>query len=182
MPELPTTHVAARLAGALLSPLGDRWLHTQAVASRARELMAAVPETERDLLEVAAWWHDLGYAPGLMQTGMHQVDGARFLADLDYPNRLVALVAHHSAAESEAEQRDLVQELRRWPREESAVSDALWTADMTTGPRGEFFGYRDRLAEIMARYNADSVVGRAMNAAQHTIRSAIQRTEARLRA
>lgn len=76
---------------------------------------------------------------------MHQIDGARFLEDMGYPDRLVALVAHHSAAECEANERGLVRELERWDREESAVADALWMADMTTGPRGESFEYSDRL-------------------------------------
>jgi putative nucleotidyltransferase with HDIG domain len=178
--ELPTPQVAARLAEALLSPLGDRWAHTRAVAARARELADAVPSDARELLEVAAWWHDLGYATGLVQTGMHQIDGARFLEDMGYPNRLVALVAHHSAAECEAHERGLVCELGRWDREESAVADALWMADMTTGPRGESFEYSDRLNEITARYNADSIVGRAMTAAQPLIRGAIDRTKDRV--
>jgi len=42
-----------------------------------------------------------------------------------------------SRATFEAEERGLADELAAWPREESAVADALWMADMTTGPRGE---------------------------------------------
>jgi hypothetical protein len=40
-------------------------------------------------------------------------------------------------------------ELTAWPREESAVADALWTADMTTRPHGEKRAYDERLAEIL---------------------------------
>lgn len=52
-------------------------------------------------------------------------------------------------------------ELEVWPREESAVADALWMADMTTGPRGEGLAYDDRLAEILSRYEPDSTMGGA---------------------
>ncbi|HTF50233.1 MAG TPA: hypothetical protein VK735_22575 [Pseudonocardia sp.] len=89
------------------------------------------------MLVVAAWWHDLGYAPALHVTGLHQLDGARYLAGQGYPQRLCALVAHHSAATFEAEERGLLAELNEWPREESPLADALWAADMTTGPAGE---------------------------------------------
>ena len=106
---------------------------------------------ERRLLVVAAWWHDLGYAPALRDTGAHQIDGARYLAVQGYPDRLVALVAHHSAAICEAAERKLTAELEVWPREESAVADALWMADMTIGPRGEELAYDDRLSEILSR-------------------------------
>ncbi len=70
--------------------------------------------------------------------------------------------------------------MAEWPREESAVADALWMADMTTGPRGEELAYDDRLSEILARYEQDSVVGRAMLAAEPEIRAAIDRTRQRM--
>lgn len=108
--------------------------------------------------------------------------GARYLASEGYPGRLCALVAHHSAAMFEAEERGRADELAKWPREESAVSEALWMADMTTGPRGEAVSYSDRLAEILSRYGSDSIVGRAMTRARPAIESAIERTERRLAA
>ena len=103
------------------------------VAARAEEL-AAVPPADRELLVVAAWWHDLGYAPDVVQTGFHPIDGARYLAAKNHPPPLCGLVAHHSAAEFEAAERDLEAELAEWPREEGPAPDALWTAHMTTGP------------------------------------------------
>jgi HD superfamily phosphodiesterase len=113
------------MARRLLSSLGDRWRHTRGVAARAAELSLAVPRGERPLLVVAAWCHDLGYSPELRLTGLHQLDGARFLAETGYPERLCALVTHHSAATCEAAERGLLKELSEWPRE--AVSEALWT-------------------------------------------------------
>ena len=57
-------------------PLPRRWAHVQGVAARARSL-APVLGADADLMEAAAWLHDIGYAPGLATTGLHQLDGAR---------------------------------------------------------------------------------------------------------
>lgn len=178
---MPSVQAAEELARELLEPLGTRWAHTQAVAARADGLTPAVlPMADRELLVVAAWWHDLGYAPALRDTGCHQIDGARYLAREGYPDRLVALVAHHSAATCEAEERGLLAELDVWLREESPVADALWMADMTTGPRGEELAYDERLSEILTRYQRTSIVGRAMLRAEPAIRAAIERTRQRM--
>jgi putative nucleotidyltransferase with HDIG domain len=171
---------AESLAKTFLLPLGDRWRHVQAVANKAIDLSRAVTEADRTLLIVAAWWHDLGYAPELRRTGMHQIDGARYLASAGYPDRLCALVAHHSAATFEADERGLAAELAMWPREEGAVADALWAADMTTGPTGEPVTYVDRLDDILHRYRPGTVVARAMMRAQPSIEAAIERTSRRL--
>lgn len=170
------------MAGRLLAPLGNRWRHTRAVAARAEQLADAVPDKERDLLVVAAWLHDLGYAHELATTGFHPLDGARYLAAEGFPPRLCALVAHHSAATFEADQRGLLSELEAWPKEDGAVADALWMADMTTGPTGESVDYPSRLTEILSRYEPGSVVSRAMTSAKLTIEGAISRTERRLTA
>lgn len=180
--ELPSRSAAEAMAGGLLAPLGNRWLHSQAVAARAEQLAAAVPEEDRDLLVVAAWFHDLGYAPELALLRFHQLDGARFLAAEGFPPRLCALVAHHSAATFEAAERGLLDELVTWPQEAGPVADALWMADMTTGPTGELVDYPDRLAEILSRYAPDSIVSRAMSSARPTIEGAISRTEQRIAA
>lgn len=181
MREVPSLDDARALARELLEPLGDRWVHVQAVAACAEDLSpAAATDDERHLLVVSAWWHDLGYAPALRNTGAHQIDGARYLTEQGYPARLCALVAHHSAATCEADERGLADDIVVWPREESAVADALWMADMTTGPRGESLDYSDRLSEILSRYDADSVVGRAMRRAEPSVRGAIARTQERM--
>ena len=181
MRGVPSITAAEALARELLGPLGNRWAHTQAVAARADGLTPAVqPMDDRSLLVVAAWWHDLGYAPALRDTGCHQIDGARYLEREGYPDRLVALVAHHSAATCEADERGLLAELEVWPREESPVADALWMAAMTTGPGGEELAYDERLSEILTRYQRTSTVGRAMLRAEPAIRAAIERTRQRM--
>lgn len=176
VPDLP--HVVS-VARRLLSPVGDRWLHAQVVGSRAVELSDAVPQSDRQLLVAAAWWHDIGYAPECRQTGFHPLDGARWLHFQGYPLRLCALVAHHSAARFEAAERGLSTELTTWPNEESAVTDALWAADMTTGPTGQRYTYDQRLAEILSRYEPESIVYRAMTKAGPTLATAIDRTALR---
>ncbi|QUC62075.1 HD domain-containing protein [Streptomyces sp. A2-16] len=177
---LDTPQGAAELAESLLPPLGNRWLHTQAVAARAGEVSGAVSEEERDLLVAAAWLHDIGYAPQLRDTGFHPLDGARYLETLGAPSRLVRLVAHHSGAVYEAEQRDLTAELAAYEREDSAVLDALIYADMTTGPAGQTFDFDRRIDEILERYELGSEVHNAISKARPYLEGAVARTRARL--
>ncbi|MET7696914.1 HD domain-containing protein [Streptomyces sp. NPDC005485] len=177
---LDTPQGAAELAASLLPPLGNRWLHTQAVAARAREVSAAVSEDERELLVAAAWLHDIGYAPELNETGFHPLDGARHLERLGAPTRLVRLVAHHSGAVYEAEQRGLTAELAVYEREDSPLSDALICADMTTGPAGQSFAFDQRMDEILVRYKPGSEVHNAISKARPYLGVAVERTLARL--
>jgi putative nucleotidyltransferase with HDIG domain len=177
---LDTPQGAAELAESLLPPLGNRWLHTQAVAARAREASAAVSEGDRDLLVAAAWLHDIGYATELRDTGFHPLDGARYLETLGAPSRLVRLVAHHSGAVYEAEQRGLSAELAVYDREDSPVLDALIYADMTTGPAGQSFVFDSRIDEILERYEPGSEVHNAISKARPYLGAAVGRTLARL--
>jgi HD-GYP domain-containing protein (c-di-GMP phosphodiesterase class II) len=62
---------AEELARKLLEiPLPRRWAHVQGVAARARTLAPILGE-DADLLEAAAWLHDIGYSPELVETGFH---------------------------------------------------------------------------------------------------------------
>ncbi|MEU1281113.1 HD domain-containing protein [Streptomyces sp. NPDC005805] len=175
---LDTPQGAAELAELLLAPLGSRWLHTQAVAARAGQASVAVPERDRELLVAAAWLHDLGYAPELRDTGFHPIDGARYLESLGAPARLVCLVAHHSGAVYEAEQRGLTAELDVYEREDSPVLDALIYADMTTGPAGQSFDFDRRVDEILERYAPGSEVHNAISKARPYLGAAVERTRA----
>ncbi|MFI9061479.1 HDIG domain-containing metalloprotein [Streptomyces sp. NPDC053429] len=177
---LDTPAEAAQLAESLLPQLGNRWLHTQAVAKRAEEAVQAVAEDEQGLLVAAAWLHDIGYAPELRQTGFHPLDGARYLQALGASPRLVCLVAHHSGAVYEAEQRGLSEELAAYEREDSPLLDALIFADMTTGPAGQSFDFDDRIDEILVRYEPGSEVHTAIATARPYLSEAVRRTLARL--
>lgn len=175
---------AEGLARQLLPPLKRRWEHVQAVAGRADELRRSVAdlgEAAEHLLVAAAWLHDIGYAPEVDVTGFHPLDGARYLERLGYFRQLVCLVAHHSGARFEAEERGLYAELAAFELEDSPIMDALVTADMTTGPDGTPLTYRERIAEILSRYPADSPVHAAWLRAASEIGLCVERTEARMR-
>ncbi len=63
---------------------------------------------DADLPEAAAWLHDIGYVRQLAATGLHGLDGARYLRDTVRADALVCrLVAHHSCAIIEAGERGL---------------------------------------------------------------------------
>ncbi|MEU3446808.1 HD domain-containing protein [Streptomyces thermolilacinus] len=179
-PALDTPQGAAELAESLLSPCGDRWLRTRAVAARAREAAAAVPETERDLLVAAAWLHDIGYAPELRDTGFHPLDGARHLEALGAPTRLVRLVARQPGAVYEAEQRGLSAEPAVHERENSPVLDALIFADLTTGPAGQSLDFGAGADQILGRYEPGSEAHDAISEALPYLQAAVQRTLDRL--
>ena len=49
----------------LQEPVPRRWAHSQGVAARARSL-APVLGADADLIEAAAWLHDIGCAPDLV--------------------------------------------------------------------------------------------------------------------
>jgi putative nucleotidyltransferase with HDIG domain len=172
---------AERSAQELLAPLSTRWRHTLTVAATARQIAVVVDEADRELLIAAAYLHDIGYSPSVTQTGFHPLDGARYLANLGVPERLYCLVAHHSGAIFEAEQRGLSKELAEFDREDSPVMDALVYADMTTGPQGQPVSFEDRISEILARYVPRDPVHRAISRAKPVLGAAVERTVQRLR-
>jgi HD superfamily phosphodiesterase len=151
-------------------PLPRRWAHVQGVAARARTL-APILGGNADLLEAAAWLHDIGYSPELVETGFHPLDGARYLRDAHFADPvLCSLVAHHSCALIEAAERGLASELsREFPVASTILSDALAYSDMTTDPSGNTISVHGRLAEIRERYGPDSIVTQFTLAKIHKI-------------
>lgn len=150
--------------GSLLSPLGRRWDHAQAVAEKARRLGSGLTTKEAEVLVAAAYLHDVGYAQSLAVTGFHPLDGARHLRTLGH-ERLASLVAHHTRAEHEAQIRGLRSELAEFESEDSLVSAALAYSDLTTGPSGESMTPEQRLIDVDARYGPNDPVTRGMRAA-----------------
>ncbi|MEU8704293.1 HD domain-containing protein [Streptomyces sp. NPDC048565] len=168
----------------LSEPLPRRWTHSQGVAWRGSELAALVGD-EADLLLAAAVLHDVGYAPRLAITGFHPLDGARFLRDSHAADkRLVRLVANHSFALVEADERGLraVLEAEFPLLDDQRLVDALVYCDMTTTPDGQVTTVEARLAEITGRYGPDSLVGRFIRRATPDILAAVGRVEAALAA
>jgi len=172
---------AQQLARALLQEaLPRRWAHVQGVAARARGL-APVLGADADLLEAAAWLHDIGYAPGLATTGLHQLDGARYLRDAQHADALLCrLVAHHSCAIIEAGERGLAKVLScEFDPAPDVLASVLTYCDMTTSPDGQPVPTEQRLAEIQDRYGPGHLVSRSMRRATPMIRRAVEQVHYR---
>ena len=76
---------------------------------------------------------------------------------------LCRLVAHHSCAVIEAEERGLAHLLtREFAQPSQHLADALSFCDMTTSPDGEHVQVHNRLAEIHDRYGPSHLVSRCL--------------------
>jgi hypothetical protein len=132
-----------------------------------------VPEYASAVI-AAAWLHDVGYAPVLVDTGFHPIDGARHLRRIGFGDRLVwTLVAHHTCAVIEAEERGLADILTEEFPADSAPSlalAALTYCDLTTGPDGQPLDVDQRITEILTRYGPDHIVFKAISRASPNLR------------
>jgi hypothetical protein len=167
----------------LEEPLPRRWAHVQGVANTARTL-APILGRNTDLITAAALLHDIGYAPSLADTGFHPLDGARYLRDIEHADPMLCrLVAHHSCAIIEAEERGLADVLARefkpTPRN---LADALIYCDLTTGPDGQRMTIEQRLADIRARYGPADLVTRALARSAPQLEAATSRVARKLSA
>ena len=168
---------AAKLAGTILAEaLPRRWRHVRSVARRARWVADKLALTN-DLVS-AAWLHDIGYAPELLETGFHPLDGARYLRRADVNGQVVSLVAYHSCAEIEADVRGLGNTLAsEFKPGDPLLTDVLLYCDMTTGPDGDYVQPADRLVEIRGRYGPDHEVTRFVELAASEILTTAGRIE-----
>ena len=172
---------AEQLTRALLEvPLPRRWAHVQGVAARARSLVPVLG-VDAELLEAAAWLHDIGYAPCLTATGLHALDGARYLRDAQHADAMLCrLVAHHSCAIIEARERGLADVLSlEFEPAPYVLSSALTYCDMTTSPDGELVPVGRRLAEIQQRYGPGHLVSRSIQGATPMILRAVEQVQGR---
>jgi HD domain len=176
----PLVDWAAGYAAELLAPLGDPWTHSRAVGERARSLAGAFSREDGVQLVAAAYLHDIGYAPQLRRTGCHALDGAVQLRSMGH-ERLARLVAHHAEARFEARLRGLERELEGFPREPSAVADALTYCDMTVGSAGEAMSLQERTVDIAQRYGEEDAATRSLSWSMPYLSLALARTERRLR-
>jgi HD superfamily phosphodiesterase len=167
----------------LATALPRRWAHTQGVAKRAASLTPVLGE-ETDTLIAAAYLHDIGYAPDLVATGFHPLDGARYLRDVvKADDTLCRLVAHHSCAVNEALNRNLFDALTsEFDEERPELVEALTYCDMTTGPDGTHLDVTERLAEIHSRYGPEHLVSRSIIASTPCILAAVRSVEAAMSA
>jgi len=187
-PELTSVYImhtiAAWAEGLARSLLADslprRWSHVQGVAARVRTLKPSLG-ADAELLVAAAWLHDIGYLPELAHTGLHGLDGARYLRDVQHAEPMLCrLVAHHSCAVIEAEERGLAHVLtREFTPPPQPLADALTFCDMTTSPDGQPVQVHNRLAEIHDRYGSGHLVSRSIRRATPLILEAVDHVHAR---
>ncbi|HUQ55022.1 HD domain-containing protein [Lentzea sp.] len=165
----------------LADELPRRWEHTAGVARRAGHVARVLPAEDRELLVAAAWLHDIGYASELKDTGLHSLDGARYLRRAGVSERVCSLVAHHSGAAAVAELVGLAGELAEFPDNRGRLRDALWYSDMSTGPDGQPTTVQGRLAEIRQRRGPEDPVVRALAMNGDERLAAVRRTHRLLR-
>ncbi|CAN5671897.1 HDIG domain-containing protein [soil metagenome] len=179
MRDEPVVAWAADEAERLLATLGNRWMHTRAVADTALWLAGMDETVDGPVLVAAAYLHDIGYAPLLHDTGHHAYDGARYLAAQGHW-RLSSLVANHSGAAHEAALVGLVAHLDAFPPEISGTADALTYCDVLTGAAGERVTLRERFADVRRRYGDSHVVTLEMERAYGELERAVDAVEARV--
>ena len=163
----------------LAEVLPCRWEHVRGVAGKAESVAASLALSPKVLI-TAAWLHDIGYAPDVAETGFHPLDGARYLAGLDAPERIVNLIARHSDAILEAKLRGLGDLVAVFPDDGGALRDALWYCDLTTSPDGQPVSAPNRIAEIKVRYGPGHIVTQFITDAAPELPAAVERTEYRL--
>lgn len=160
---------ARRIAEELLADvLPRRWSHTIGVAAAAADLADVLAPENVATIVAAAWLHDIGYAPRLIGTGFHPLDGAAYLAAHTdrrevIPGEVINLVAHHTGAAVEARERGLHAALASYRAPAEATLAILCCADLCTGPDGAPVDPGARIAEVLARYPAAHPVHRAVS-------------------
>ena len=176
-----TVLAARQLAEQLMPCLGQRWAHVQRVAAAAIGLAPILGE-QALTATAASWVHDVGYSTQIATTGFHALDGARYLAAHSWPDTLLSLVAYHTGAEWEAQQRDLSDQLTAIPRPPQHLIDAVTTVDLTTGPDGSPITLAARLADILRRYPPHDPVHRAISMSSTYLTQCQARVTARVQA
>jgi hypothetical protein len=143
--------------------------------------LAPVLGADAELLEAAAWVHDVGYAPDLAVTGLHQLDGARYLRDVQHADAMLCrLVAHHSCAIVEAGERGLADILSsEFDPAPDVLASVLTCCDMTISPDGQPVPAEQRLAEMQDRYGPGHLVSRSIQRATPMILRAVEQVRQR---
>ncbi|WAX55117.1 HD domain-containing protein [Jatrophihabitans cynanchi] len=123
--------------------------------------------SDAELVTAAAWLHDVGYSPDLVQTGFHPLDGARWLRTKGVAESVCRLVAWHTSAFAEATERGMTNLLlAEFPRPDEKSLRVLTWADLTSSATGQPCTVEERVAEILARYPSHSPVYRTITAAR----------------
>ena len=181
-----TAAVAEQLVRELLADLPARRQHSLAVGARVVQMCGLLhPEMEEALIP-AGYLHDIGYATDIRVTGLHQIDGARWVANhFPHADLTARLIAHHSLAVHEASERHLLVDLLdEFPSLTSNAEDEalsiLTYADMTTSPHGTPISVDERFRDIYSRYSTSGIVPRAMRKAEPGVRATVRVVQERM--
>ena len=171
---------AKDVAEAELASMVSRLAHVSGVAATADTVATSLLRDQRDEVIAAAWLHDVGYGPRVRNSGFHPLDGAAFLRSEGFPDIVSSLVAFHSGASEEANERGLKESLSRFAPPPNDLLDILTYADITTGPTGEAVTVESRIAEILDRYPASDPVYRAVSRSAPGLKAVVRRIDDQL--
>jgi hypothetical protein len=172
---------AAALAGTRLRSVGTRLAHSARVARQVEQVGHMIAARWQPALYEAAWLHDIGYDRRIAFTGFHPLDGARWLQASGWRPETCRLVAWHTAASAEGTLRGLGDVLAaEFAPPVPLAAAALTWADLTSSPTGAKCTADRRVADILRRYPADSVVHQSVVAALPDLWTAIEQVEFRL--
>jgi hypothetical protein len=161
-----------------LVDVGTRLPHTQCVARQAADVAANLDSHWPQTVVAAAWLHDIGYSPLVVETGLHPLDGARWARAHGFDEDVCRLIAWHTGAIFEARVRGLADHLQQeFPEPPTTALDALTWADLTSSPNGHVVSAEGRLEEILKRYDPDAEVHRAVTSATPYFRDLLHRVE-----
>ena len=163
-----------------LASMRDRLAHVNGVAATADKVANALLRDQRDEVIAAAWVHDIGYGPRVRNSRFHPLDGAAFLSSESFPEVVSSLVAFHSGAAEEADERGLDDSLNQFALPPSDLLDILTYADMTTGPTGEPVTVDSRISEILDRYISSDPVHRAVTRSAPALKATVRRVDDQL--
>jgi len=165
--------------GLLADNLPQRWDHSRGVASRAELFVGSHPRA--NLLIAAGYLHDIGYAAEAIDTGFHQIDGARFLRRLGYDEEIVNMVAHHSGAAKRAPLFGFDHLLEtEFPMREELPHRELHFCDLTTGLDGQPVSCEDRLADLRHRHRDNPPMLRFLDENEADLRHLVQMIQRQL--
>ncbi len=163
----------------LADELPRRWDHVQGVAARAELFADNLPGWR--ILVAAAYLHDIGYASPLVDTRLHQIDGARFLRRQGWDEAVVNLVAHHSGARARAEIAGLGQIYAdEFPRDDRLPHAQLHFCDLTISLDGEPTTVERRLANMRQRHGHNPDVMQFLDDHEDELRQMVADTWSRL--
>ena len=160
-----------------LDSMVGRLAHVRGVAATADKVANSLLRDQSNEVVAAAWLHDIGYGPRVRHSGFHPLDGAAFLFSEGFPDVVVSLVAFHSGASEEADERGLKESLSRFTPPPTDLLDILTYADMTTGPTGEPVTVESRISEILDRYPASDPVYRAVSRSAPALKAVVRRID-----